>query len=72
MKEAIPEMDKFVKFWGGISCTPNMSWMEKVREEVKEKITSMKEFGITKNGLISEVKKRKNWTAPRVNGIQNS
>ena len=30
--------------------TPNMVWMEEMREELKEKIISMKEFGITKNG----------------------
>ena len=30
--------------------TPNMLWMEEMREELKEKIISMKEFGITKNG----------------------
>ena len=47
-------MDKFVKFWGCIwerdDHTPNMLWMEEMQEELKEKITSMKEFGITKNG----------------------
>ena len=47
-------MDKFVKFWGCIQerddHTPNMLWMEEMREELKEKIISMKEFGITKNG----------------------
>ena len=72
---AMPEMDKFVKFWVGIwekdDCTPNMPWMEKIREELKEKISSVKEFEITKNGLISEIKKKKNWTAPGVDGIQN-
>ena len=47
-------MDKFVKFWGSIwergDHTPNMLWMEEMWEELKEKITSMKQFGITKNG----------------------
>ena len=50
----MPEMDKFVKFWGCIwerdDHAPNMLWMEEMREELKEKIISMKEFGITKNG----------------------
>ena len=45
--------------------------MEKIREELKEKITSLKEFDIIENGLISVIKKRKNWTAPGVDGIQN-
>ena len=45
--------------------------MEKIRAEMKEKIASLKEFGITENGLISEIKKRKNWAAPGADGIQN-
>ena len=60
---AMPEMDKFVKFWVGIwvkdDCAPNMPWMEKIQEKLKEKITSVKEFEITENGLISEIKKKK-------------
>ena len=56
-------MDMFVKFWGGIwekgDRTPNMPLMEKVREELKGKITSVKEFDITKKGLISKIKMRK-------------
>ena len=50
----MPEMDKFVKFWVGIwekdDRTPNMPWMEKIQEKLKEKITSVKEFEITDNG----------------------
>ena len=45
--------------------------MEKIREDLKEKIISVKEFDITENGSILEIKKRKNWTAPGVDGIQN-
>ena len=45
--------------------------MEKIQEELKGKITSVKEFNITENGLISQIKKRKKWTAPGVDGIQN-
>ena len=72
---AMPKMDKFVKFWVGIwekdDCTPNMPWMEKIQEKLKEKITSVKEFEITKNGLISEIKKKKNCAASGVDRIQN-
>ena len=61
---AMPEMEKFEKFWVGIwekdDRTPNMPWMEKIREELKENITSVKEFEITEIGLISEIKKKKN------------
>ena len=45
--------------------------MEKTLEEQKEKTTSVKEFGMTENRLISQNKKRKNWTTPGVNRIQN-
>ena len=41
-----------------------MPWMDKIREELKEKFTSAKESDITENKLNSEIKKRKNWTAP--------
>ena len=70
---AMPEIDKFVKFWKGIwekdDRTPNMPQIEKIGEELKENITIVNEFDITENGLISKIKKRKNWTAPGVDGI---
>ena len=63
----IPEMAKFVKFWGDIwgkdDRTPEMPWMESVSKQLRDKITSVKEFNITR--------KRKNWTAPGMDGIQN-
>ena len=62
-KRAVPEIDKFVKFWKGIwekgDRTPNTIWMEKIREELNKKITSVKQLDIIENGLISEIKKRK-------------
>ena len=70
---AMPEIDKFVKFRKGIwekdDRTPNMPQIEKIGEELKENITIVNEFDITENGLISKIKKRKNWTAPGVDGI---
>ena len=69
------ETEQVCEIWGGIwekdDRTPNMPWVVKIREELKEKITTVKEFDISENGLISEIKKRKNWTAPGVDGIQN-
>ena len=42
---AMPEMEQFVKFWGriweGHDRTPNMSWMEKMWEKLKEKVASV-------------------------------
>ena len=71
----MPEMEKFVEFWGGIweqnEPTPNMSWMEEVKAELNKKANIVSEFGITEEKLRKETSKRKNWTAPGVDGIQN-
>ena len=45
--------------------------MEEMPQELKEKITSVKEFDITENRLNSKLNKNENWTAPGVNGTQN-
>ena len=71
----MPEMERFVKFWGDIweqnELTPSMPWMEEVKLELNEKANIVSEFGITEDKLRKETSKRKNWTAPGVDGIQN-
>ena len=71
----MPEMEKFVEFWGGIwehnKSTPNKPWMEEVKRELSEKALIITEFRITDENLMREVAKRKNWTAPGIDGIQN-
>ena len=71
----IPEIEKFVEFWGGIwekeERTPEMSWMEKVREDLMRKINRVNVFGITEKSLTMESNKKKNWTAPGIDRIQN-
>ena len=71
----IPEMEKFVKFWGDIwekdDRTPEMPWMESVSKQLRDKITNVKEFNIAEETLEKETYKRKNWTKPRIDGIQN-
>ena len=41
-EEKMPEMEKFVEFWGGIwereERTPNMPWMEEIRRQLNEKV----------------------------------
>ena len=68
-------MKKFVQFWGDIwekdDQTPEMPWMKSVSKQIREKITSVKKFNITVGTLEKETKKRKNWTAPGIDGIQN-
>ena len=45
--------------------------MESVSKQLRDKITSVKEFNITVETLEKETQKRKNWTAPGIDGIQN-
>ena len=45
--------------------------MESVSKQIREKITRVKKFNITVGTLEKETKKRKNWTAPGIDGIQN-
>ena len=71
----MPEMEKFVEFWGSIweqnEPTPNMPWMEEVKAELSEKANIVSQFEITEEKLRKETSKRKNWTAPGIDGIQN-
>ena len=59
----IPEMAEFVKFWGHIwekdDRTPEMPWMESVSKQLRDKITSVKEFNITVENHGKETKKGK-------------
>ena len=54
----IPEIEKFVEFWGGIwekeKRTPEMPWMEKVREDLMRKIKRGNVFDITEKILTTE------------------
>ena len=66
-------MKKLVKCWGEIwekdDKTTEMPWI--AIEQLQDKITSVKEFNITVETLEKETKKRKNCTAPGIDGIQN-
>ena len=46
--------------------------MESVRGKIRNKITSVKKFNITVKAIEKETKKRRNWTEPGIDGIQNS
>ena len=47
----MPEMDKFVDFWGGIwerkERTPYMPWMEEIGRRLRQKINSVNDFTVT-------------------------
>lgn len=70
-----PEIEKFVEFWGGIweerRSTVVQPWMTEIEEKLKNKICSVEDFNIDENKLAGVLKKRKNWTAPGADGIQN-
>ena len=48
-----------------------MPWMEEIRRQLNEKISQVNEFNITFEKVKKEVAKRKGWTAPDINSIQN-
>ena len=45
--------------------------MEEVKVELGERANLVSEFAITDENMKKEVTKRKNWTAPGIDGIQN-
>ena len=70
----MPEIEKFVKFWGGIwkknKRTPNI---EEVQRLLDEKFTVINEFGINKEKLTNEIQQKKGpdgsrngWSAKRL------
>ena len=50
-----------------------MPWMEEVKKQLNEKVNIVQEFEIENENesLRKEIRKRKNWTAPGIDGIQN-
>ena len=51
--------------------TPTVPWMEKAREALKAEVHKVGQFTIIEEVLTSTAKKRKNWTSPGIDGIQN-
>ena len=45
--------------------------MDNVSEEIKGKVQQIEELVITERTLYGIIRKRKNWSAPGVDGIQN-
>ena len=71
----LPEMEKFEEFWSNIwekkETTPDKPWMNKIEGDIRMKVTEVLEIKITMNDLKESIKKRKNWSAPGLDGIQN-
>ena len=75
LRGEVLDMEKFEEFWGGIwedeTKTPNQKWMNTVAKKMREKVKNVQEFTITEKNFYDIVKKRKNWSAPGIDGIQN-
>ena len=74
-KGVVPDMEKFVAFWAEIwedeTKTPHKKWMDNVSEKIKAKVQQVEDLVITERTLYEIIRKRKNWSAPGVDGIQN-
>ena len=71
----VPTIEKFTEFWGGIweddEKTEQQPWMEKVKQKIREKIHTVTEFKVSESDIEKVIKKRKNWTAPGIDEIEN-
>ena len=74
-KATVPSIDRFVTFWGGTweddTKTPKRKWMQTVANRIKDKVTQVKDMTVDMGKLKHILKKRKNWSAPGIDGIQN-
>ena len=48
-----------------------MPWMEEIKILLVEKLIVINEFDIDTEKLTKEINKRKSWTAPEIDGVQN-
>ena len=71
----VPKMEKFEEFWAGIwednTQTPQRRWMKTAAKRIQEKVTDVQDFTITDKKLCETIRKRKNWSAPGIDGIPN-
>ena len=45
--------------------------MKTIAEKIEAKVTNVEELQITEKKLYETLRKRKNWSAPGIDGIQN-
>ena len=71
----IPDPEEFVGFWAAIweseEKTNMQPWMKKIKSQIEGMVRIVKEIDITEEKLKKIIKKRKNWSAPGADGIQN-
>ena len=75
LKGKVPKMETFEELWAGIweenTKIPQRKWMNTVAKKIGQKVTSMQECTITEKKFHQTVKKRKDWSAPWIDGVQN-
>ena len=75
LKGKVPKMEKFEEFlteiWEDNTKTPQRKWMNTDAKKIGRKVINVQEFTITEKKLHQTVKKRKNWSAPGVDGVHN-
>ena len=68
-------MEKFEESWLGIyednTRTSQRKWINMVAKKIGQKVANVQEFTIIEKKLHQTVKKRKSWSAPGINGVQN-
>ena len=68
-KGHMPEMDKFIEFWGGIwkrrENTLHMPWMEEVKMQLNAKVTSVNDFNISLETVRNRSSKEKGMNSAR-------
>ena len=68
-------MERFVEFWGGMweeeKITIEQLWMAKIKEELRKKIRDVQDIEVSEETIGKVIKRRKNWTSPGIDGIQN-
>ena len=69
-----PNIGEFVKFWGELweesDETPYRKWMVEIEKRISNKIINVEEFKISEEKLKVIIKKRKNWSAPGIDGYK--
>ena len=75
LKGKVPKMETFEELWAGTweenTKIPQRKWMNTVAKKIRQKVTNMQEFTITEKKFHQTVKKRKDWSAPWIDGVQN-
>ena len=70
-----PHIAKFEEFWTGIlegdSKMPHRKWMSTTAQKIRAKVVDIQDFAITEERMHSDAKRRKKWSAPGIDGIQN-